>query len=429
MPTHCARFTIAIFLAGIATLVGACAAMPASVQREDGATAPLALVKVVMVTRHGIRSGTKSAAYLARHGTRTWPAWPVAPGELTAHGATAIAHMGGWLRMHYAANGLFATTGCPGQATAMVWADNADKRTRDSGQAILDGMFPGCGMHAYWLPPGRHDPRFDGYAADPVDYATAVQAVRAHGNPDDPAPGYQRALARLGEVLGCQPQATIPACAWLRQSNRLVAKPDGSLGMDGPLHDAATLSEILLLEYAQGMPKASGVVSRATLREVLPLHTMYARLMRGTPYLAKHNAHALVAAILHALRSTPAPGPEGTATGARLLLYLGHDTNLSNLGALLGVEWTLPDEPDPTAPDTTMAFELLRDGAGRHFVRVRVYYQTLRQLRGAEVLDAGNPAGAVTLKPTGCHAGPRAQLCSLDQLRRLFENSFHPDNM
>lgn len=439
MRANCKRLAVAgllVLLAGPLSVHAAGApAAPRGVHvatdaasRHVGDAAPssrLELLKVVLLTRHGIRAGTKSEAFLAAHSRRTWPKWPVAPGELTPHGAQAIGHMGGWLRMHYATAGLLAASGCPAQGVAMVWADSADKRTRDSGQAIMDGMFPGCGMHAQWLPPGSRDPLFDGDPGEPINYAAAVKAVRAQADPNAPAPGYRAAMRALQRALGIEQAcaAHAPVCDWVNQRNQLVRKPDGSVAMDGPLHTAATLSEILLLEYAQGFPTDAGIASPATLRAVLPLHAMYAHLMRRTPYLAAHNAHALAGAIVQALERTTAPPTAATPGASRLLLFLGHDTNLSNISALLNVNWTLPDEPDSTAPDTTLAFELLQDGAHRRFVRVRVYYQTLQQLRTAAALDAGNPAGALTLRPPGCNEGRAHDLCGLEHFAALLRHA------
>lgn len=395
---------------------------------HDAQTPPLKLVKVVMLTRHGIRSGTKSPAFLARYSKRVWPRWPVAPGQLTRHGAKAINHLGGWLRMHYAQEGLLAATGCPASGTATVWADNADKRTRESGQAVLDGMFPGCGMQAYWRPLGHDDPLFHGVPSNPMDPTTAMKAVRQHGDPNAPGPGYQQAMRHLERIFGiekdCKTEA--PACAWARKPNRLVVKSDGDISLEGPLHVGSTLSEILLLEYVQGLPHDQGVISAAQLGEVIPLHAMYSRLMRGTPYLAAHNAHALTKKIVRALHPSSTPDKDNPAPATKLLLFLGHDTNLTNLGTLLGNIWSLPDQADPTAPNTTLAFELLRDGAGHRYVRVRVYYQTLAQLRGAQVLDAGNPAHAVTLTLPACANGHAEKICSLKQFSKLLEHGSVP---
>src|SRR4051812_29939701 len=51
------------------------------------AEANFSLEKVVLIERHGIRAPTKAPATYAKYAAEAWPDWPVAPGELTAHGA------------------------------------------------------------------------------------------------------------------------------------------------------------------------------------------------------------------------------------------------------------------------------------------------------------------------------------------------------
>ncbi len=60
---------------------------------SPAAAAPV-LEKVVILQRHGVRSPTKAL--------EGWAQWPVAPGELTDHGAAALARMGDALHRHYA---------------------------------------------------------------------------------------------------------------------------------------------------------------------------------------------------------------------------------------------------------------------------------------------------------------------------------------
>jgi 4-phytase/acid phosphatase len=413
----------------ISLLLGASASAAAAAQRS-----PLQWVKVVMLTRHGIRSGTKSADTLARYTTRRWPQWPVARGNLTAHGATAIRNLGVWLRMHYAQAGLLPAKGCPQPGTATVWADNADQRTRVSGQAMIEGLFPGCGMQAYWHPRAHDDPLFHAISTGicPIDPLLAVKAVRRHGDPNAPGIGYDHALARLKQILGdesaCSKNAKV--CSWARAPNLLHSKRDNGVALSGPLHVGATLSEMLLLEYAQGMPADQvgwgAAASPSAIAAVIPLHTLYSNLMRRTPYLAAHNGTPLAKTILGALTASKHPNPQDPADARKLLLFLGHDTNLANLGAMLGVNWTLPGQPDPTAPDTTLAFELLRDHSGRDYVRLRVYYQTLKQLRSGAAFDRTNPPGALTLNIPGCSRDQRDRLCPMPAFRKLLRKAMVP---
>src|SRR5262249_27446678 len=66
------------------------------------ASAAPALEKVVVLQRHGVRSPTKPVSDYAAYSPTPFAAWPVKPGELTEHGAAALARMGEALRAHYA---------------------------------------------------------------------------------------------------------------------------------------------------------------------------------------------------------------------------------------------------------------------------------------------------------------------------------------
>ena len=110
--------------------------------------APMHLVRVVLVTRHGVRPPTQSNADLAKYSDKAWPDWPVAPGELTPHGGETVKLMGETLREAYRAQGLLPRTGCAGPGQVTVWADGADQRTRESGRITAEALQPGCGLKA-----------------------------------------------------------------------------------------------------------------------------------------------------------------------------------------------------------------------------------------------------------------------------------------
>jgi 4-phytase/acid phosphatase len=91
--------------------------------------------------------------------------------------------------------------------------------------------------------------------------------------------------------------------------------------------------------------------------------------------------------------------------------FAGHDTNLANLAGLFGLEWSLPDQPDSTAPATALAFELWRNGDGQKFVRPVLWYLTLDQLRTL------SPETAQRKTLTFGICGPTADgLCPLETL-------------
>lgn len=218
-----------------------------------------------------------------------------------------------------------------------------------------------------------------------------------------------------------------------RGDNRLTVT-HGKLKLAGPLKLGATLSEDLLLEYVDGLPPEEVGWGRAAsperLRQVLPLHALYANLMRHTDELASPGGTPLAQLMLLLLEEQAVaralPGPQ-VPTSARLIVLAGHDTNLSNVGSILGLDWALPGEPDSTAPDTTLALELWRDEQGHKYVRTLVFYQTLSELRaeamGAKAGADGPPARAYPLIFPGC---TRSQ-CPLGIVRARIESRIDPD--
>lgn len=414
------------FLAGGCLLLTAiCPSAYAGQAGHAGQAGPVpeggTLERVVIVERHGVRAPGRLPAGLA---VAAWPDWPVAAGELTPHGADGMRLMGSWLKRTYTR--LPAAPGCPAPGAVVVWADGHDHRTRESGDALLDGIAPGCGLTAAHGPSGQADPLFDavGSGACPLDPDLVRAAVvgTLSGGLQDPVPRYRPALAALLDLL--DPPATRKPCTddggrcFAAGANRLqVTARDARL--KGPLATAASLVEALGLEYDQGMTGTQlgwGRLTPATLDAIMPLRNGYTALTRANPAIATHNGALMARAVLAAIEGRPAlPGVGGNA--ARLVVFLGHDTTLANLAGILGLRWTLPGQPDATPPGAALVFTVYhgRDPADRR-VRLALVYQTADQLRALAPLDDAHPPGRVELLPAACQATAG---CSIDSLRRI----------
>ena len=396
----------------LAVIAQSGAAQPA--RREAGPE----LERVVIVERHGVRSPTKAPADLAPYASQPWHAWPVPPGVLTDHGRRNVALMGAWLRADYAGKGLWPATGPAPRDAIYVWADGKDQRTRASGQAVIDGAFPGSGLKDAFAAEGKGDPVFDAVSTGvcPYDVDKAQKAVLAEagGDLDDPRPDYRAALAAMTAVLkpGTQPDPDA----------HNIAKPgkNGQLGFAGPLPEAASSAENIYLEYVQGFPLDQvgwgRAASPAAIAAFMPMHDISFDLSRRTPYLATHYGAVMMQDVLGALQGRAAL--PGQAAPARLALFAGHDSNLANMAGILGVRWVLPDQPDDTAPDAALAFEVWKTRSGRRIVRVAVIYQTIDQLRNETPLDAAHPARRLDLAVPGCADGPDGA-CSLKTFEAL----------
>jgi 4-phytase / acid phosphatase len=66
----------------------------------------------------------------------------------------------------------------------------------------------------------------------------------------------------------------------------------------------------------------------------------------------------------------------------KVLALAGHDTNLSNMAGIFGLELRVDGQPDSTAPATALAFELWRDVKTKiRYVKPRIFYLELSQMR------------------------------------------------
>jgi 4-phytase/acid phosphatase len=186
----------------------------------------------------------------------------------------------------------------------------------------------------------------------------------------------------------------------------------------------ASLAEDLLLEYAEHMDMSDvgwGRASEADIAQVMTIHeAMFARL-RDNQYAASRRGAAMTRVIEAALQGVPIGGGPVTGPNLKLLGLAGHDTNLVWMASTFGLKWTLPGQPDSTAPSTALAFELWRDGE-RRFVRPVVYYQTLDQLR--DLTPALGKPWPLQFKE--CASGPM-QSCPLKEVLERVNALIPPD--
>jgi Histidine acid phosphatase. len=199
---------------------------------------------------------------------------------------------------------------------------------------------------------------------------------------------YEKARAAMQAILtpqGCGKEGQ-RAC-FIGEGTDIVVTKDGESRLEGPLANASGLTENLLLEYSEGKPLSEVGWGRAgdKLDEVLLLHNLYADIMRRTPYLASRRGSLLAEQVVDLLTDTPSrfKGAAPIPASAKMVAFLGHDTNLSNMSGFIDTKWTLPGQPDNTPPGAMLAFERWKQPDGGHFVRVRLYYQSLRETRAA----------------------------------------------
>jgi len=391
-------------------------AVPCAAQAKSAGPKPQ-LKMVVILSRHGLRSPTWTQARLDSYSAIPWPKWSVPPGNLTVRGHQLMKQFGGFDRGSLAREGLFAERGCADAAATYIWADS-DQRTIESGQALAEGLFPDCMLPVHGHAEGENDPLFHP-AANGVKPAEADAAfAELNARMKQPADARQGQL--IEEVnhllLGCSLRAVCASAHTPKMpliSGPIVAvrgNGDHTVDLQGPLAQASSFAEDFLLEYADGMPMEHvgwGKVDAAELGKLLTLHSDYFDLMHRTPALAKIEASNMLFHIEKTLEQHVEDRPIADAIGpvdSKLVMLVGHDTNLAGIAALLGVHWDLDGRHDDTPPGAELALELWQDEHGVYTVRVTVAMQTLQQLRKMPELTRAAPPARETLTLPGCAA-------------------------
>jgi len=373
---------------------------------------------VLLIGRHGVRSPTGKPEKLNQYSQQPWPSWSVPAGYLTEHGARLMTLFGAYDRELLAAEGLLKPAGCEDASHIRIVADS-DQRTRETGKALAAGLAAGCAIAVKALPEGTPDPLFHSLAAGvgkPDKLLAAAQVSgRIGANPQGLAEAYRPQLEALEEVLrGCKPGAECAGTAAAQSlfdipSSLAPGQGDHLVELRTPLSTASTMAENLLLEYTEGMNSANvgwGRVDLHKLRELLQLHTASEDIAQRTDYVARVQSSNLLS---HALQSIEQAVTAQPVTGAlthpgdRLLILVGHDTNLANVGGALGLSWLIDGRRDDTPPGGALVFELWkRHGAGELSVKTFYMAQTLEQMRNATPLSLASPPERVPVFVPGC---------------------------
>lgn len=422
----------AIFLAATAATAGS----------PDTAGAPK-LRFAVILTRHGVRSPTWTPQDLNAYSSEPWPDWGVPPGNLTPRGSKLMTLFGSYYRLYFADAGLLRSTGCEDASHVYFLAD-AESRTRETASAMAAGMMPGCSLNVHSIS-DKKDPLFSplsaGIAKPDRALAAASIAGRIGANPNALTGVYRQAFGTLREVLfGCAPDTTCPEeqkpgkrSVMNQPSSVEAGEGDHAVDLRGPLRTGSTLSEDFLLEYVNGMDGKDlgwGRLDTGKLLEILRLHAAYADLARQTPYVARLQSSNLLSHVLRsmeqAVRDSSVPGSLGEV-GDRVVILVGHDTNISNIAGLLGVSWLLDGyPPDDTPPGGALVFELWQQAPGEMAVSTYYVAQSPDQMRKVMPLTLQSPPLKSPIFVPGCSTADQKMTCPWTAFQHTIESAIDP---
>ena len=289
------------------------------------------LLKMVVLSRHGVRSPTQSSETLGSWSRKDWPEWPVKRGELTPRGAKLVTAMWEQEAAFLREAGLLPSKGCPEAGTIAVRADR-DQRTRVTGEAVLEGLAPGCGFKPIVNETDHPDPLFHPLEAG---YCALDPAVVRKEIPVGAIEGLEQSLSgpigELAAILGpaspefCRKHQLPEGCTVADVPTRLtLAKDNRTVHLDGKLGTASSAAE-------------------ACSKKV-------------TPSVAAGRGSELLLDMANALTGRYA---DPAVNKAKVVVFVGHDTNIANIGGMFGLHWQLPGyAPDEIPPASALVLTL-----------------------------------------------------------------------
>lgn len=141
------------------------------------------------------------------------------------------------------------------------------------------------------------------------------------------------------------------------------------------------------------------------------------------PYVARMQASNLLIHILHTLEQAK---EQRAVTGAignpneKVIFLVGHDTNISNISALLELHWLIDGfQPDDADPGGALVFEVWQRPTHEDLVRVYYTVQTPDKMRHSTPLTLKSPPVKASLFVPGCSQALAGSPCDWSAFRRL----------
>jgi 4-phytase/acid phosphatase len=395
--------------------------------------------RAVVLLRDGVHAPLQTNEQLDKHVATPWPVWPVQPGSLTPHGTELLRLMGAYHRALQGGRGLTQTDDCPPAGTIAAWADT-DQRTRESGAALLFGMYPRCANLAprYQADLATPDPLFHPQPTPscPMDFASnrAALLARIGGDFSSVLREYARQLSLMQATL-CPPALAggRPQCGLAAEAPAVQAGPAGRLTIAGPIAIGSTAAENFAMENAEGLPinqVAWGRLSGdAAIENLLKIHRLEIDLAEKTLPIAQQRGSNLLSQIVTTLQDGHKfPGAPDIAEPVRFAILVGHEANVAHVERLLNLAWEIPGfQANEASPGSALAFELFREvSTGQRYVRLAYFAQTPEQMRQATVLNLAQPPGAVAIDLPACAAYARERSCPMERFVEIANAAIDP---
>ena len=373
--------------------------------RADGFSEKYAMDKMVVLSRHNIRSpmvGKGSILSRMTNSDYQWFMWTGEPSQLTPKGTRLEGLMGDFFKEWLGENSILEQYGQ--DPYAFRFYANAKQRCQVTARSFADALLPGkdakVEMNVQF---DSMDPVFNPQITklSPEFEARAQEEVTAILN--DPQGRLAERFALIEKVIGVTGSPAYPDTSGFGQFPSSVSfKLNAEPSMTGGLKMACSVSDALVLQYYEEPDEVKAAFGQTLTiddwAEISFVKDWYGDVLFTAPSVSVNVAHPLLLTILSEMQN-----------GKRVFSFLcGHDSNISSVLAALEAE---PYELDGAIEQRTpigskVVFEQFLGKDGREYADIWLVYASVQQLRGETPLSFSNPPMAERISLKGLKANP-----------------------
>ncbi|AQT47836.1 histidine-type phosphatase [Bartonella choladocola] len=422
---------MAVFI--VVLLLSLSLSKPEAIAGED--FSDYTLDKVVVLMRHGVRPQNDTAKLDQATGKK-WPQWLVPDGNLSGHGYAGIVDQSRYMFENWKSEGLALSAPCPTTREVFIRASPIE-RTVATAQALTDGMFSGCGITPSHLPLQKKDPLFQAVEmglAQPDPKKVEDEVMEAMGgSPEKAARKYADDVEWLRRIV-CGTGVT--DCQFLDEKWGLKKTKSGKYKLTGPVSAASAISETIRLQYSEGLPLqevAFGHVKNAgDVLKLMSLHAAKYDLLDNTMEIARTGGNILMHKITDSLTAgSVAENKESfPELSAPLVIFVGHDTNISQIKTILDFHWKLASYPaDDIPPGGMLIFKRYKNNkTGRLAVQLSFTARTLDEWRFLTPLSEKNPIAREIYTNPECRLSGKDEKDSMEERQEKAKTPEKQDN-
>ena len=398
----------------------------ATENHQNAASADYELEKVLIFSRHGLRSPVeKDPQEMAKYSPYAWAKWDVPSGHLTAKGTVLETYFGQYLGQWLADKGLLTTERCASGEGIFAYA-NGVQRTIATGQAIVAGAFAGCNVQLqhHGKIGSEKDPIFNTQAHNPSQalIESAKNNVDLTALQQKLAPNY----ALLSEIIDYKNSPNCVQkgeCDLGEKVGEYSIKDGKSVKITGSISTGKKIVSALLLAHYVGKPDSEiangNVDSQEKWRVINEIKNEYYRtLFKNNETLAQNASYPLLAFIQQQLSSEN-----------KISLLVGHDSNIVALLSALGVEpYELDDSLENIPIGGKLIFEVWKHKpSGKLKFKLDYVYQSTEQLVKLTPLSLATPPKQKALTLEAC-TKDESGFCDYEQFQKVLREGIENGN-